>query len=399
MPRATILFFTLVNILNYLDRYLVAAVLPLLMVDLHLNNEEAGRLTSAFVFGYFAFSPIFGSLGDRYSRPKLMAIGIGLWSVATIATGFTSTILSFIAVRIFVGIGEASFTSIAPGYLKDRIQDPVKVNQALALFFSAIPVGSALGYVVGGYVGHHYGWQNAFLLGGVPGLILALFFLRFPDTRVRSTEETPGNFWQNLRQIARVPILWFAIGGYVLNNFALTGIGAFVAKHGVNLGFALDDINMKFGLILVCTGFIGTMVGGRISSKIAARSQDASLSMLKFVGISALLAVPCLAYAFVTDNHWMFLTMCFFGELFVFAGVAPINSIIVLCCPPHLVALTQGVTIFFLNLFGSLAAPWVIGWVADASSLRLALQLTTATMAGSAVVWLWGSRGRFAKAC
>ena len=137
MPWPTIFFFTVINILNYLDRALVASVLPILVAELSLTNEQGGRLVSTFVLGYFIFSPIFGYLGDRYNRPCLMAVGVFLWSLATIATGLAGGFWVFVAARVMVGVGEASFGAVAPGYIKDLIRDPIKVNSALSLYFSA----------------------------------------------------------------------------------------------------------------------------------------------------------------------------------------------------------------------------------------------------------------------
>lgn len=394
MPILSILLFTLINLLNYLDRYLVPAVLPLIMTQYSLNNAQAGRLVSAFVYGYFICSPIFGYLGDRYSRPKLMAIGVILWSVATLTSAYAASFMILFMARIAVGVGEASFGTITPGYIKDRIRDPLKVNRVFSIFFAAIPAGSALAYVVSGYVVRSFSWSGVFVLGGVPGIILALFLLGCPEVRARQLQASVP-LWEGLRSIARIPVLWFAIGGYVLNSFALNGVAAFVTKYGVSVGFELNQISRYFGLILVVTGFCGTIGGGWLAEQWSKHKANQASAMLKFVGLSALAGVPFVFLAFGLSNHHLFLGSCFAAQLFIFAGVAPVNAVIVSVCPPRLVTLTQGVAIFALNLFGALPAPQLVGKVADLVSLSAGLQLCGVTLLMSALIWLVGSSNKW----
>lgn len=383
-----VFLFTAINLLNYLDRYLVAAVLPLLIQEFSLTNEEAGRLQSAFVIGYVIFSPFFGYLGDRMSRPYLMTFGVVVWSLATVCTGLSTGFSLFIFARIMVGMGEASFGTAAPGYLKDKFQDPVKVNSVLAIFYSAIPVGSALGYVIGGAVSARYDWRTAFYVGGIPGLVLAFSLLFFKEMP-RISKPNP-NVMVGVKSLLRIPTLMFAIGGYTLNAFALNGVAAFVVPYGMTLGFQQAEINHYFGIILVATGFLGTLGGGRIASKLSARSRDPVGTMLLMIGVLGIVATPLLGLCFLVSDQSTFLLFCFLAELCIFAGVAPVNSILVLSCPPAYVTLTQGVSILCLNLFGALTAPILVGAVADQHSLAIGLQLCTIALLLSGAVWLWG---------
>lgn len=389
MPKLHLALFTAINLLNYLDRYLVAAVLPLIMSEMALTNEEGGELVASFVFGYFLFSPLFGYLGDRFNRPKLMALGVVVWSLATIGTGCAQGFAMFFAVRILVGIGEASFSTIAPGFLKDRIGDPIKLNSALAIFFAAIPVGAALGYVVGGEVAHRVNWQSAFFVGGIPGIILALFLLRFADKRAAPTVvERRG---VGIRDVFASPVLCYAIGGYVLNTFALTGLAAFVTTYGVNLGFDIAEINRAFGLILVVSGLVGTVGGGKLASALARRSGQTNRSLFRFIGIGSIIGAPAMWFAFSVGDKTTFLLLCFVAELLVFSATAPVNSLIVVNAPERGETITQGVTIFCLNLFGSLLAPRLIGKIADLTTLTEAMQTASVVMLLSGLVWLWGA--------
>lgn len=399
-----LLFFTAANVLGYFDRYIVHAVEPLLKIDLKLTNSESALLTTAFVWGYFVFSPVFGYLGDRYSKPLLMGIGIFVWSIATGMTGLATTFTSFFIIRTFVGFGEASFGTIAPGYLKGLVRDPVKLNKALGVFYAAIPFGAALGYAAGGKIAGWLSWHYVFFFAAVPGLLLAPGFFRCRDVRTATAERPP--FVESLRKVGRVRILWFAIGGYILNSFALNGIAPFIVRYGHTLGFELERIQFLFGMILLVTGSFGTLVGSRIAAWFASRASDPIESLMRFVGYTTLLGVPFLIVAFLVSHQLLFLGCCFFAQLMLFAGVAPVNSVIVDRAPEGLETLTQGVTIFLLNLLGNIGAAFIVGLAADAFldrfdneqiALAWALQITSFAMFAAGSVWLLGGKLKLSK--
>lgn len=389
MPNKTLFFLTAINILNYLDRYLLNAVLPLIIVDLVLTNEEGGRLVAAFVFGYAVFSPFFGYLGDRCSRPKLMAIGVLAWSLATLGSGLASTFIGLLIFRACVGVGEAGFTSVVPGYIKDHVPDPIELNSKLSIFYAAIPAGAALGYVVGGYIAKYYSWKTVFFVGGLPGIGLALYLLTLSESAQRVLPKI--NMREGIRKILAVKTLWFAIAGYVFNGFALAGIAAFVGVYGVSIGFELHEIDTIFGGILVVTGTVGTLVGGKLAGRLSRKANSPISSMLFFSGIASAIGVPFLVLAFSVSGPTPFLLACFLGELFVFASLAPVNSVIVLAAPSGLVTLTQGITILALNLGGAFSAPLLVGAMADHVSLGLGLQLCSVALALSGFFWILGS--------
>jgi MFS family permease len=150
-PFWTLFILTGLNLFNYFDRFILSAVLPSLQRDLQLNDGDAGRLATAFMVGYFLTSPFFGYFGDRTSRKWLIAIGIFVWSLGTVLTGFASTFAVMIGFRVLVGVGEASYATISPSYISDTF-GPKKRNNALTIFYVAIPVGAALGGIIGGQI-------------------------------------------------------------------------------------------------------------------------------------------------------------------------------------------------------------------------------------------------------
>ena len=172
---------TLINLLNYLDRNVVPPLGESLRTSpLHVSDPQFGALVSAFMLVYMTTAPAFGVLGDKGSRPRLIALGVGLWSIATVLAGFASHYAWLLGARAAVGIGEAAYGSIAPALLADYFPDRQR-SRAFAVMYMAIPVGSALRYVVGGAMDAHFGWRSAFFVAGVPGLLLALLTLGLLD--------------------------------------------------------------------------------------------------------------------------------------------------------------------------------------------------------------------------
>ena len=176
-----LLVLALINLLNYLDRFVVSALAESLKrSELQLTDTQLGLLMTGFVVVYMLASPLFGRLGDRGPRPRLVALGVFIWSLATVLAGFAGSFIALFLARAVVGIGEAAYGTIAPSLLADLYPRSQR-GRVLAIFFAAIPIGSALGYVLGGLVNHALGWQAAFFIAGAPGLLLASLCLKLPD--------------------------------------------------------------------------------------------------------------------------------------------------------------------------------------------------------------------------
>jgi MFS family permease len=171
-PRTALAALTGLNFLNYVDRFVPAAVMPAIIVALHLTDTQAGSLSTLFILSYSFISPVAGRLGDRRPRFQLAAIGVFIWSAATFGSGLAPTFAALVLARALTGVGEASYTVVTPSLLSD-FYPPARRGRALAIFYAAIPVGSALGYVLGGAINARFGWRWAFFLAGIPGAALA----------------------------------------------------------------------------------------------------------------------------------------------------------------------------------------------------------------------------------
>src|SRR3982750_3725734 len=167
-PRASLAVLTGLNFLNYLDRFIPAAVLPAIVAALHLSGAQAGSMQLVFILAFAVISPAFGWLGDRRARFPLAAAGVFVWSVATVGSGMATTFALLIVARALTGVGEASYTVVTPSLISDFF--PVdRRGRALAWFYAAIPIGSAVGFIVGGAVNARWGWRSAVFFAGGPG--------------------------------------------------------------------------------------------------------------------------------------------------------------------------------------------------------------------------------------
>ena len=391
-PAAILALLTLLNFVNYLDRFLVTAVAPKIQDDLGMSNTGIGLITSAFMFGYFLTSPAFGWLGDRYKRKGLIAAGVGIWSLATAASGVAASFGSLFAARVLVGIGEASYASLAPTIIDD-IAPPSQKNRYLAIFYLATPVGSALGFILGGMLQHWYGWRNAFFIAGGPGVLLALATLLIREPERSKGTTTPSPYMA----LARRRLYLLAVGGYIAQTFALGGFVAWAPEYLTGaLGMELHSADFWLGAVAVATGFIGTGIGGYWADHMKG---DRVIVCLKICAISSVLSAPFAALCLWMRTPETFFVAAALCELSLFLSVAPTNAAIMMSVPVWARASAMAVSIFAIHLLGDLISPPLIGAIADRSGgggdgIRLGMYLTPAAFALSAVVWVAGARAK-----
>jgi MFS transporter, Spinster family, sphingosine-1-phosphate transporter len=399
--RAILLLLTALNLLNYVDRYLVVGVGPPLQKSLGLNDGQFGDITSAFMFGYFLTSPLFGWLGDRYPRKGLIAAGIVVWSLATALSGLTTTYGQMIAARVIVGVGEASYATLGPTIIDD-ISTRESKNRWLSIFYVAIPVGSALGFLIGGQLAERFGWRYAFFIGGGPGLALAaaVLLMREPPRAAPSSEkEAPRG--ATYAALLRTPGYVSAVLGYIAQTFALGGFAAWAVFFLVRkLCFDLGTATLAFGGITVVTGLVGTAAGGVIADRIP--GADRTRASLRVCAYSSLIAAPIALVALLLPSATGFLIALGACQLAIFVSVSPTNAAVLLSVPPALRASAMALSIFAIHLFGDLISPPLIGRLADAfgdartscsgaTGLQIGMYLLPAALALSALFWFRGA--------
>ena len=188
--RVALLLLTALNFLNYIDRNVLFAVQPLMQKEFHLNDEQVGFLTSAFFVCYMVAAPLIVPLADRFPRKWIMAAGAFVWSLATLLSAVTHTYDELLLRHVIVGIGEATFVAISPAFLSDLFPEDIR-GRVMGFFYLATPVGSALGYIIGGYLGHRYGWRAAVYGFGAARTVAGVRRAGATRTRTRR-QRSPG---------------------------------------------------------------------------------------------------------------------------------------------------------------------------------------------------------------
>lgn len=364
-----------VNLLNYIDRQVLYAVFPLVKSDLQLSDTDLGVLGSAFMIFYMVSAPLLGWLGDRVSRVKLASSGLILWSFATVFAGLASSYRMLFTARTVVGVGEASFGTVSPGLLSDLFPKERR-GRILSFFYLAIPVGSALGYLLGGLFGQRFGWHAAFFIVGIPGLILALpvWFLREPErggTEKRSA--TTGTREGYLQLLSNRSFVTNTLAMAAM-TFALGGLAQWVPTflyrvHNLSVGKG----NTLFGAITVFSGISGTLAGGWLGDRLQRRTAKGYLLVS---GWGFLAGAPVAAYALLTPSVTACLTAVFFAEFLLFLNTSPLNTVIVNVTRPSVRAMAFAVNIFFIHALGDAVSPAILGALSDLWGLRSSLLIT-----------------------
>lgn len=393
-PAVVLAVFTGLNGLNYLDRYVAAATLPLILTGLAISDTAGGILQSAFIVTYSLACPVAGWLGDRHPRMRLAAAGVFVWSLATIASGLAPTFALLLVARAVIGIGEASYAVVTPSLLSD-CYPPESRSRVLGVFYAAIPIGTALGYVVGGLVGESHGWRAAFFVAGAPGAILAFVLLALSEPprgafdSVTAGAATPLGIRASLSALIARRSYVVNTASQVIYTFAMGGLATwmptyFVRERGIPLGQAATT----FGLILVVAGFTGTLVGGRLSDVLTRRFPNAHFTLSGWsLAASLLFTVP----AILAPSPAIFWPAMFVTLFLLFMNIGPLNAAMANVLPADLRARGFAVATMVMHLLGDAASPWLIGVVSDQVGLTIPVLATGCMLAISGVVLLVGS--------
>jgi predicted MFS family arabinose efflux permease len=383
-----LLILTSLNLLDYLDRYLVGSLGSLIQADLGLSGKAFGFLNTAFLLVYFLTAPIFGYLGDRFGRHHLMAGGAVVWSLATSLTFWVTSYPTLLLTRGLVGVGEASFGTMAPAYLAD-ILPLSKRSRALGFLYLAIPLGAALAYLVGGFVGKNFGWRPAFLLAGIPGLLLAYAIRHLPASPAPPPADTGDNPHHNRSPLASARMLWSiptlrrATLGYGMLTFTLGGLAFWMPQYLEKVkGLSLAQANyLLFGSIAVA-GTLGTLAGGLLGSRLHRLTPSAPLWVS---GLGIILAWPLAALVIFSPLPALYMPSLVAAIFLLFLHPGVITSVIVSVAWPGLRAQAVALNIIIIHLIGDAPSTVLIGWVADHFGLQWGVALTLVALALAAV--------------
>ena len=387
-----------INLLNYIDRYVLPGVLPLVEEAFpSVTKTGLGMLAPAFLVVYMIASPLFGLLGDRMRRFTLVGIGVQLWSLATAAAGLARSFTQLFITRMFVGVGEASYVATAPTIISD-LYPVTSRGKVLSFFYVAIPVGSALGYLIGGAVGVAWGWRSAFYLVGLPGLVVGLACYFMPEPVRGGTEEVEAA--QLERYLERKVGLADYLGLLRIRSFLINTLGMTAYTYAVGgisywmptylnqeRGLPLEKATFMFGLVTVVAGIAGTLSGGWLGDRLARRWSGAYFLVS---GAGMLLAFPAFYTGLVHPSPAVYWPAIAVAELLLFVNTGPSNTVLVNVTMPRIRTAAVAFNVLIIHALGDVLSPVIMGRIADSSSLGDAFLSTTAVVLLSGVCWLCG---------
>ena len=383
---------TALNALNYLDRYVVAATLPLILADLAISDSKGGLLQSLFIITYALVCPVAGWLGDHGNRLRLAAAGVFVWSLATVASGLAPTYGLLLLARAITGVGEASYAVVTPSLLSDCYR-PDQRARMLGIFYAAIPVGSALGYIVGGVVGETHGWRSAFFVAGAPGMALAFMLWLLVEPRRGAFDASPASavpsgLGPSLRALARRRSYLVNTAAQVVYTFAIGGLATWMPTYFVReRSLPLRDASSIFGVLLVVAGFAGTLIGGIVASAVARRWPGGDFTVS---GWSLVASLPFTLAAVLAPSPVVFWPAMFGTLLLVFVNIGPLNAAMANVLPASLRARGFAVTTMLMHLLGDAISPWLIGTASDRIGLRAPVLVTGCLLSAAGIVLLIG---------
>jgi MFS family permease len=388
-PRTALLLLTSLNLLNYADRTVLFAVQPLVQDEFHLTNVQIGYLTSAFLLFYMVAAPFVGPLADRYSRKLIIVAGALFWSALTLLTAVTHTYTELLIRHTLVGVGEATFVTIAPTFVADLFSED-KRGRILGVFYLALPVGSAAGYLLAGNLAPHHGWRFPFYIAAAPGFLLALavMFLKEPERGQFDTlKETPER--GTILGLARNPAFLTATLGMAAMTYSLGGIQVWMPKFLYSeRHYPLESANFMFGIIIVVDGILAALAGGWLGDYLLPRMKS-SYYFVSAAGM--LLGVPAMTVALFVKGPIM-IPAIGLAAFFLLLNTSPLNAAVINSVGAHIRATALAVNIFIIHILGDVPSPTMMGWVADKRSLQMAFILPVIAMVVSSAILFYGMK-------
>jgi MFS transporter, Spinster family, sphingosine-1-phosphate transporter len=388
-PRTALVLLTALNLLNYVDRNVLFAVQPLVQDEFHISKTQVGYLTSAFLLCYMFAAPFVGPLADRYSRKLIIGLGAILWSGLTLLTAVTHTYTELLIRHTLVGVGEATFATIAPTFVADLFAEDRR-GRILGIFYLAIPVGSAAGYLLGGHLAPAHGWRFPFYIAAAPGFLLAsaVLFLKEPVRgQFDSLKETPER--ATILGLARNPAFLTATLGMAAMTFSLGGIQVWIPQFLYSeRHYSLEAANFTFGIVIVVDGVLASLAGGWLGDYLLRRTKT---SYYLISAASMALGVPVMIVALFVSGPVMVPAIAV-AAFFLLLNTSPLNAALINAVGPHIRATALAVNIFIIHILGDVPSPTMMGWVADQRSLQAAFVLPVIAMVISSAILFYGMR-------
>ena len=378
-----------INFLNYCDRWVASAGAPLIQAEFKLSDFEVGLLGTAFLVVYALAALPFGYWADRGVRKTVIGVGVAIWSLATVLSGFVTSYLQLFLTRTVLGLGEASYYPAGTSLLSDYFPAERR-GRVMSIWNAGTAFGIAVGFAGGGFVAEHFGWRRAFLFAALPGLVCAIlaFTLREP---LRGAAEKVGPQLQQTRDaslsaflnLLRIPTLRATIVSQTFLYFVLAA-QAFWLPTQLHRRFAMSvsTASLIAGVVIVLGGLVGTVIGGFVADRLARRSQAGYLlvGMTGFLVAAVTITLALLAPLEVAGVP-VFIPLFFVSVVCVYLHAGPFTAVAQNVVTPALRAGSVTMLLLISHLFGDSHAPATVGWLSDhLQSLQLALLLTSAPL-------------------
>jgi len=378
------------NLLNYIDRYILPGEVSLIKSEFHATDQQMGALTTALFVVYMLAAPLTGWLGDRFRRKPLIIAGAVLWSVATLTTVWVHNYWTLYIRHALVGVGEASFGIFAPAVLADFYPERER-NRIFSIFYLAIPVGAALGYMAGGKMGSVWGWRAPFFVCAIPGLLIAVLYWVFGREPERGASDHVKSTADRSTALGlfRNPAFLTGTFGLAMLTFAMGGISNWIPEYlRRSVGMTVSHASFVVGLVTVVDGIAGTAVGGWLAQRWL-RTNYRALYLLSFWSVA--LTLPCGVVLFFGPRAWS-VPMLFVTEFFLFLNTGPLNAAIANSVSSPVRATAISLNLFIIHAFGDTFSPQIIGAISDKTNLRFALGTTLIFLVISGVILRVGAR-------
>lgn len=380
---------TALNFLNYIDRSVLFAVQELVKGEFKVSDAEIGYLTSAFFVCYMIAAPLIVPLADRFPRKWIMAAGATVWSIATLLSAVTHNYTELLIRHTVVGIGEATFVAISPAFLSDLFPEHRR-GRIMGLFYLATPVGTALGYLIGGYLGARHGWRAPFLVCAIPGLVLACAVLMLKEPERGASDHLANSAERSsLRGLLRNKAYWSISLASAMMTFAIGGLQVWMPTFLTRMRhIPLDRANLVFGGMTVIAGTVATVLGGWLGDRLLRRT-PAGYQLVSAIGMT--IAIPAVVTAIYNTGGVMFPAI-FIGEFFLLLNTAPLNAALVNSVSARIRATALAVNIFVIHLLGDAFSPTLIGYISDRTNLQTGMMTMIVAVALSAAILFYGMR-------
>ena len=389
-PRLALALLTALNLLNYIDRSVLFAVQDLVKAEFHRSDTAFGFLTSVFFIFYMLAAPFMGPLSVRFTRKKVIIAGALIWSFATLLTAVTKNFNELLVRHTLVGVGEASFVILSPTFVADMFPEEQR-GRVMGVFYLAIPVGTALGYLLGGYMGPAHGWRAPFYVGAAPGVVLAFLLWFIPEPPLGFFDDAEHRIPERdtLKGLIRNPAFLTASLGMAMMTFALGGLQVWMPTflHRVH-GYTLGQASMVFGISTLVNGLVASLAGGWISDWLLRRTRTAHYLVS---AVSLGLGIPVMYFALFSSGRVMVASI-FAAEFLLLLNTGPLNAAVINSVGPHVRAAALAANIFIFHILGDIPSATLIGALSDRYSMQVAVIGPVIAVALSSAILFYGMK-------